>query len=123
MSLPLALIIDDEIMLAEIFSVAVKMAGFDTETIHDGQTAIERLAEITPALVLLDLHLPGVPGPDILRRIRADERLAHTRVLIISADGPKAESLRDEADEILTKPLGVAALRDVAARYLPSEDS
>ena len=122
MSLPLALIVDDEPMLAEIFSVALKMAGFATETIHDGQAAMDRLDEIRPTLILLDLHLPSVPGPDILRRIRADDRLAQTRVLIVSADGPKAESLRDEADAILSKPLGVAELRDTAARYLPAED-
>ncbi|MCB0175718.1 MAG: response regulator [Anaerolineae bacterium] len=123
MSRPLALIVEDEQMLAEIFSTALQMAGFATESILNGRAAVERLAEITPVLVLLDLHLPGVPGPDILRRIRADERLSHTRVIIVSADAAKAESLREEADAIQLKPLGVIQLRNLAARFLPADES
>ena len=101
MSRPLALIVEDEQMLAEIFSTALQMAGFATESILNGRAAVERLAEITPVLVLLDLHLPGVPGPDILRRIRADERLSHTRVIIVSADAAKAEIHREAAENAL----------------------
>lgn len=123
MSPPLALIVEDERMLAEIFSTALRMAGFATESILDGRAAVQRLAEIEPVLVLLDLHLPGVPGPDILRHIRAEERLAQTRVIIVTADASKAESLREQADAILLKPLGVIQLRDLAARFRPADEA
>lgn len=122
MSLPLALIIEDERMLVEIFSTALQMAGFATESILDGRAAMDRLDEITPVLVLLDLHLPVISGPDILRRIRADDRLAQTRVIIVTADAARAESLREEADAIMLKPLGVIQLRDLAARFRPADE-
>lgn len=123
MSNPLALIVEDEQVLAEIFSIALQGAGFTTESVLDGQAAMDRLAEISPALVVLDLHLPGVSGPEILRRIRADDRLAQTRLIIVTADASKADSLQGEADLILLKPVGVSQLRDLAARFRPADAS
>ncbi|MEM7346893.1 MAG: response regulator, partial [Chloroflexota bacterium] len=79
MTKPLALIIEDELELADIFTVAVQTAEFETETIRNGSAARIRLQEVIPALVILDLHLPGASGKDILQQIRADERLSQTR--------------------------------------------
>ena len=55
---PLALVIEDDVPHANLFSEALQKAGFEIETIRDGQVALTRLAEITPMLVVLDLHLP-----------------------------------------------------------------
>ena len=81
-----ALIIEDDIDLSTIFAEALKNATYDTEVIHDGNTALKRLATTTPDVVVLDLHLPGVDGTNILREIRADKRLSETRVLVATAD-------------------------------------
>jgi two-component system, cell cycle response regulator DivK len=75
----LALIIEDDEFLAEIFSLTLQEAEFEIEIIRDGRAALSRLAVLTPALVVLDLHLPYISGMDILRQIRADQRLAETR--------------------------------------------
>lgn len=64
---------------------------------------------------MLDLRLPRVPGPDILRQIRADARLAETRVIIASAHPHIAEDIRKEADLVLLKPISFSQLRDLAA--------
>ncbi len=117
----LALIIEDDKKLAEIFAQALKAAGYQTEGIQDGQEALERLTEITPAVVVLDLHLPRVSGKDILRQIRADARLAKTRVMLATADPLMAETLRDTADLVLLKPISFNQLRDLAARLHPRE--
>lgn len=117
----LALIIEDDKKLAEIFAQALKAAGYQTEVIQDGQEALERLAETTPAVVVLDLHLPRVSGKDILRQIRADGRLVKTRVMLATADPLMAETLRDTADLVLLKPISFNQLRDLAARLRPRE--
>lgn len=78
-----------------------------------------RLAVISPALVVLDLHLPSFSGIDILRHIRADERLAETRVILATADAIMADSLREESDLVLLKPISVTQLRDLAIRLRP----
>ena len=113
---PLAFIIEDDQRHATIFAQALKMAEFETEIIQDGVVALERLAATAPALVVLDLHLPYVAGDDILRQIRADKRLANTRVILATADPQMAETLRDKSDLVLLKPISFNQLRDLAKR-------
>ena len=91
MTNPLALIIEDNKQLATIFAQTLQLAEFKTETIFDGTTSLARLAETIPALVILDLHLPGTSGEKILEQIRADTRLAKTRVILATADALLAE--------------------------------
>ncbi|MCF6277537.1 MAG: response regulator [Anaerolineales bacterium] len=117
---PLAIIIEDDPAQLNIFAHAVEMAGFTSEKIDNGAKALERLKEVQPSLVILDLHLPNVSGDEILRRIRADERLASVSVILATADPLFAESLSDESDLILLKPVSFVQLRDLAIRLKPS---
>ena len=55
---PLALIVEDDRKLANIFSLALKHVGFQTEIVADGRDALARLARVVPGVVVLDLHLP-----------------------------------------------------------------
>jgi CheY-like chemotaxis protein len=121
MSKPFALIIEDDEDLATIFAEALQAAKFETEIIRDGQEAIARLAETIPVVVVLDLHLPRVSGADVLRQIRADERLAQTRIMVATADSLMAEKLREQADLILLKPISFSQMRDLAARLRPPD--
>ena len=116
---PLALIIEDDDKLSRIFAEALQQAEFVIEIIEDGNTALKRLAETVPAIVVLDLHLPYVSGDKILRQIRADERLAKTRVILATADALMAESLRQDSDLVLLKPISFMQLRDLASRLRP----
>jgi CheY-like chemotaxis protein len=117
---PLALIVEDDIDLSIIFAGALEAAGFDTEVIMDGKEAAQRLSTATPDVVVLDMHLPHVSGEELLERIHADDRLANTRVLVTTADARMAETLHDQADLVLVKPVSFSQLRDLAARLVPS---
>ena len=119
MNKPLALIVEDEKDLSDIFAEALQHADFNTEAVRDGQTAVNRLGEIVPDLVLLDLHLPNVAGTDILRQIRQDPRLDQTQVIVVTADARSAEFLRTEAELVLVKPVRFSQLRDLASRIRP----
>jgi len=112
----LALIIEDEEDLATIFSEALKAAGFTTELIHDGAVAAQRLKEVQPLVVVLDLNLPHVDGGQLLHQIRTDERLEGTRVLVATADSGMADILDDEPDLTLLKPISFVQLRLMAER-------
>jgi DNA-binding response OmpR family regulator len=113
---PLALIVEDDEDLSIIFSEALNAAGFQTETIRNGQTALDRLHVITPEVVSLDMHLPGVSGNDILKYIRSEKRLALTNVVVTTADAALAEHVRETADFVLIKPITFGQLRDLTAR-------
>jgi CheY-like chemotaxis protein len=88
-----------------------------------GGLGVELAREHRPDLVLLDLHLPDLPGAEVLRRLRADPRTAHTPVVVVSADATpgSVERLRQAgADAYLTKPLDVDEFLRVVAQFLPA---
>ena len=116
MNKPSALIVEDDYDISIIFAQALRAAGFETQIIRSGDTAVMWLSSTAPDVVVLDLHLPRVSGIEILSQIRADPRLAGTRVIIATADDRKAEILREEADLVLVKPVSFSQLRDLALR-------
>ena len=118
----LALIIEDDKNLGELFVKALRGAGFQAEHIMDGSSAIVRLSEMVPAIVVLDLNLPYVSGLGILAQIRADKRLTETRVIVATGDEQKADSpLRGLADVVLLKPVGYRQLRELATSLTSEE--
>ncbi len=110
-----AMIIEDDEDLSIIFTEALRLAGFETKTIRDGQVAMDELNVCQPLVVVLDLHLPHVSGLDILTKIRADERLKSAKVIITTAD-PRMSDQTEGADFVLIKPISFAQLRDLSAR-------
>lgn len=116
-----AMVIEDNEDLAIIFNEALQAAGFEATIVNDGERAMEMLREIKPAVIVLDLHLPRMSGDQILAKIRADETLAETRVVIATADPQMADELQDRSDLVLLKPVSFNQLRDLAARLAPRE--
>lgn len=119
MDTPVAFVVEDDQNLALAFAEAVKEADFEVEVIYDGQTAMDRLAETTPDIVILDLHIPHVHGSEILDYIRSTERLKGIRVIVASADDHRAAELRGVADLVLLKPIGFRQLQQLATRLRP----
>lgn len=115
---PKAMVIEDYTDQAMVFQKALDMAGFDTEMITDGDVALERLMEVEPVLIVLDLHLPGTAGEMILQQIRSDERLLKSRVVLATADALLAQRLSSQADIVLLKPISFRQLNQLAERYL-----
>lgn len=120
MTKPLALIVEDDPGLSQIFSMALQ-DDFDTEAVSDGYAAQARLAQVVPAVVVLDLHIPGPSGATIFDLLRGDARFAKTRTIVSTADANEAELLRDRADIVLLKPVSPIQLRELASRlFKPS---
>lgn len=115
---PFAYIIEDYEDQVVIFRKALEMAGYETEVTVDGAEAQKRLAEITPDLIILDLHIPNVSGNVLLKQIRSDARMDGTRVLVATADALLGEQLRGQADLVLLKPVSFTQLRQLAERYI-----
>lgn len=114
---PLALIIEDDADQNLIFTTALDQAGYKTESIKDGLTAQQRLNEVVPQTVVLDLHIPEVEGLTLLRQIRNDQRLTHVNVILATADAALAISLYAEADLVLLKPISFSQLSILASRF------
>jgi len=115
-----ALVIEDEIPLAGIFAKALKLAGYQTGEIYDGQEALDQLrqTEEAPALILLDFHLPFVSGNEILQFIRGDQRFSETLVIMATADSAAVTGeIEKKVDLVLLKPISYSQLRELASRF------
>jgi CheY-like chemotaxis protein len=115
---PLAFIVEDDPQLNHLFALTLK-ADFEIVQIYNGSQALTEMEQRFPALIVLDMNLPGAPGAKILEHVRADERFAHTRVILATADALQAASLEQQADIVLLKPVSPAQLRELSQRILP----
>jgi PAS domain S-box-containing protein len=87
-----------------------------------GRRGVELARERAPDLVLLDLHLPDIPGEEVLRELRADPRTASLPVVVISADATERSVARLRAagaEAYLTKPLDIDEFLATLDRLLP----
>lgn len=93
-------------------------------TAGDGQRGVAMARELRPDLILLDLHLPDMSGEQVLAALRADEQLASTPVIIVSADASPVRARRLQAagaNGYLTKPFDIdQLLAAVRTRSVPS---
>jgi chemosensory pili system protein ChpA (sensor histidine kinase/response regulator) len=119
MSKPVALVVEDEIDLSFLLAQVVKLAGYEPEVVHSGDIALDRLAQVIPDLVLLDLNLPKVLGTDILKHIRSEQRLLGIHVIVVTAYKHLAESVYEQADHVLNKPFEFDQLTRLIANARP----
>lgn len=113
------LIVDDEYGLADIMVDLLQEVGYDVELAINGKLGLDSLHARKADLVIADLMMPVMDGPEMVRRMRATAELANIPVILMTAlpEGiPDDPSLRFDA--ILVKPFSMAELHDAIARVL-----
>jgi len=100
------LIVEDEPGLAEVLSLHLEAAGFETTVCHDGLSAIYELDRATPRVVLLDLHLPEVSGFRLIQLLKQRADSPGLPVIVITALSfqEAEEVVRAGADDFISKP-------------------
>jgi len=107
------LVVDDEPNIVLSLEFLMQQAGFEVVTAEDGESALARVAEGAPDLVLLDISLPGISGFDVLERLRGDPDHARLPIIMLTAHGREVErekGLALGADDYVTKPFSTQAL-------------
>jgi DNA-binding response OmpR family regulator len=107
----LVVIVEDDAAIAEGLALNLKLQGYRTEVAGDGETAIDRIQEVHPDLVLLDISLPKQSGIWVLQTLRNGGD--HVPVIVLSArqdEFDKVAALRLGADDYVTKPFALAEL-------------
>jgi diguanylate cyclase (GGDEF)-like protein len=118
---PSALIIEDDRDIVALFRHVLDLAGYRTEIVLHGKTAVEHLARTRPDIVLLDLGLPGVSGSEILMMMREDARLKDVPVVVITAHAHLVEALPVAPQLVLIKPVNIEQLSNLILRICPTE--
>jgi CheY-like chemotaxis protein len=105
------LVIDDDAVNREVFSLLLRRQGCRVDTADSGDTALEHLRateDAVPDIILTDIQMPGVAGGELARQLRETSG-PHTRILGMSGSDPGEEVTR-EFDRFLLKPFGVDEL-------------
>lgn len=107
------LIVDDEPNLLVSLEFLFRREGYDVRLAHDGEQGLAAVRDWRPDVALLDVTMPRRSGFEVCQAIRADEALAPTRVIMMSARAREADiakGLALGADAYLTKPFSTSEL-------------
>ncbi len=110
---PSVLVVEDEAALATLLRYNLEKQGFHVDEAGDGQEALNRIAETTPDLVLLDWMLPTLSGIEVCRQLRRRHETRGLPVIMLTArteDQDAVRGLNTGADDYITKPFNMEAL-------------
>jgi CheY-like chemotaxis protein len=119
---PRVLVGDDSEVIRELISVNLELEGFDVCTAEDGQDALDRIEEIEPDLVTLDVVMPRLDGFQTAARLRANAATRHIPLVMVSAAAQEGDLQRGReigVNAYITKPFQpeelVQVVRDLTA--------
>lgn len=116
-STPGILVVEDDPDLLALLEMVLGEAGYAVRTASDGRAALERVAEEMPALILLDMRMPGMNGWEFAREFRARHGRRAPIVVVTAAENARARADEIAADGWLAKPFDLADVMRAAERH------
>ena len=101
------LVVDDDEVIRQLIAVNLQLEGFDVATAVDGQDCLDRVVEVAPDVITLDVMMPRLDGWETAVQLRRSPDTAHIKVILITAraqEDDKAHGTQVGADAYLTKP-------------------
>lgn len=114
------LIVDDEVHLARILQFALERSGYEVTLAFDGNEALAIAKREKPALVILDLMLPGIDGYKVCNILKRDTELEGVPVILVSARDMGEEHIEEQitADRFIAKPFDIGYLLDSVSELI-----
>ena len=120
------MVVDDSPTIRKILGLTLERAGYKVVAEPDGESAVERLQQMLPDLILLDISMPRLDGYEVCKRIKKDPRTAHVPVVMLSGKDAFFDKVKGRmagAAEYLTKPFETpAVLAVVTTHCLPATE-
>lgn len=119
------LVVDDDPNSLDIVRTYLEARGYAVVTATDGKEALAKLDEVQPALVLLDVMMPGMDGWEVARVVKNHPGFRDTRVIMLTARSDfadKQEGLRAGADDYIVKPIRLDDLGRRVERNLQARE-
>jgi two-component system phosphate regulon response regulator PhoB len=113
MSEPIVLVVEDESAIRDMLSFTLETAGFQVIEAPNAEQGWKMALDTQPDLILLDWMLPGVPGISLLSRFKANDKLRHIPVIMLTAktdETDQVQGFETGADDYVTKPFSPRAL-------------
>lgn len=115
------LVVEDDEDNRRIVTKILTLDGYDVAEAVDGQQALTLTREWHPDLILLDLGLPGVNGWEVVKQLKADEKLRSIPTVALTAFAMRGDEEQARAagcDDYLPKPARPAEIRQIVHKYL-----
>jgi CheY-like chemotaxis protein len=119
--MPKILVVDDNAVSRELLRYVLKPLGLEVAEAASGLEALERIAEVRPDVVLLDLDMPGLDGYGVLREIRCKPEWMGLRVVAVTAyamQGDRDKAIAAGFDGYVTKPINAVQIRKYVEELL-----
>lgn len=119
------LVVDDDPDAIEIVSTYLEAKGYRVASAADGREALAKIEEIHPALILLDVMMPGMDGWEVARIVKNHPDFTDIRVVMLTARSDftdKQEGLRAGADDYIVKPIRLEELGQKVERNLVARE-
>src|SRR5258708_32251061 len=119
----LVLVVDDDLMIAQLVEKYLLRAGYRVAIAGDGLTALKMIRELSPALVVLDLMLPELDGQSVARAAKEENDVSIIMLTALGTTAQRVLGLEAGADDYIAKPFApselVARVRTVLRRTRP----
>jgi PAS domain S-box-containing protein len=127
LSSPMILIVDDNQLLLDMMSDFLEAKQFRTVKSQSGRELLEKIEDINPDVILMDIQMPVMDGLEAIRRIRAHKnaKIASTLIIAVTAlamPGDREKCLETGANEYLSKPIFLAQLVERIREFLKDKD-
>ena len=117
-------VVEDNRPIREMVTYILEQAGHDVTAESEGEKGLEQVLEQHPDLVILDLDLQGINGFEVLKRLRADEKIAGTKVVAFTAFamvGDRERLLNAGFDGYIPKPIDPEPFTDEVNEMMCNE--
>ena len=123
------LVVEDDVDIREMLAFSLEKAGYAVVQTEDAELALEKLGTLLPDIMLVDWMLPGMNGPEFVRRIRRDDLTKNIPVIMLTARSEESDVLKGfetGVDDFLTKPFSpkelLARMKSLLRRSSNDED-
>jgi len=99
------LVVDDEIILVELIKMRLEASGYLVETANNGVDGLSKARQLSPDLIVLDIGMAQMGGYTMLKKVRSDEKIKDTHVIMLTASGKMRDMFEAEGiSDYITKP-------------------
>jgi DNA-binding response OmpR family regulator len=118
------LVIEDDPGVRGLLQTILEDEGFEIALAADGEEGLRAAREVDPAVVLIDVMMPGLGGPEVLRRLRRTDGSLPFAVVVLTGAVESVEHLRSElgADAIVEKPFDITTLAQLVTQLASRVD-
>ena len=115
------LVIEDQALNRKVTRIVLQSEGYEVIEANDAAEALAYLEKVSPALILMDIALPGQSGEELTRQIKGDPDLCSIPIIALTAaamSGDRERLLKAGCDDYLSKPIDTRLLLERVAHHL-----